>query len=104
MPKPVTLKKSARLLALLPALWLSACAARPLTIAAPPAEWAAPVEAPAVPPGEALCDGAACLSDRQIAALLDQMATALETANLRLLRLGDWIRSAAAGAPSSAGR
>ena len=60
----------------------------------PPIERTAPVADPVIPDGEALCEGAPCLSDRQTGELLADYAKALDTANARLLWLHDWIKSA----------
>ena len=50
--------------------------------------------APAVPVGEATCEGEPCLSDREIGGLLKGYAGALDEANRRLAWLRDWIVTA----------
>lgn len=63
-------------------------------ISTPPIERAEPVAFPTVPEGEAVCDGAPCLSDRETGTLIADLAKALDTANARLLWLKDWIGTA----------
>ena len=45
---------------------------------------------PSAPAGEAVCDGAPCLSDRELGALLDAAADAICEANDRLAWLSDY--------------
>lgn len=71
-------------------LLLSACAGS-VRIATPDPERAAEVAPPVVPPGEASCKGAPCLSDRETADLLADYAAALDVANGKLAWLRDWI-------------
>lgn len=58
----------------------------------PPAEWTEPVAFPVIPAGEAVCDGAPCLSDAETGSLIADLANALDQANAKLLKLGDWAR------------
>ena len=60
-------------------------------LATPDPARAEPIALPPIPEGEATCDGAPCLSDRQTAELLADYAAALDAANGRLLWLQDWI-------------
>lgn len=84
-------------LALLPALLLTACGdARPV-LQLPPIERADAVAFPAVPAGEAVCDGQPCLSDRETGELIGDLAKALDTANAKLLWLHDWFVTAEKG-------
>lgn len=92
MQPRATLKSS--LLAPCLALLLTACGtARPVLVL-PPAERAQTVPFPAVPEGEALCEGQPCLSDRETGVLLADLAAALDQANARLAWLQDWIAAA----------
>jgi hypothetical protein len=47
-----------------------------------------------VPEGEAACDGAPCLSDRETGTLIADLVRALDQANARLLKVRDWITAA----------
>ena len=89
-----TLKPQRLLLALLPVLLLTACGQERVALTLPPIERTAPVDFPAVPAGEAVCDGASCLSDRETGELIADLAAALDEANARLLWLRDWIGDA----------
>ena len=82
-----------RLLILAP-IALSACGTERPVLTLPPIERAEPVAYPAIPDGEAVCDGAPCLSDRQTAEVIGGLAGALDEANRRLLWLRDWIKAA----------
>jgi hypothetical protein len=62
------------------------------TITLPPAEKLEPVAFPTIPVGEASCEGQPCLSDREAAVLIADLSKALDTANAKLLWLGDWAR------------
>lgn len=75
-------------------LALSACGTERPVSTLPPIERAEPVAYPATPDGEATCDGAPCLSDRQTAEVIGGLAGALDEANRRLLWLRDFIKSA----------
>ena len=75
-------------------LALSACGTERPVLTLPPIERAEPVAYPAIPDGEAVCDGAPCLSDRQTAEVIGGLAGALDEANRRLLWLRDFIKSA----------
>ena len=75
-------------------LALSACTPERPALALPPVEWAEPVAYPTIPAGEAVCDGAPCLSDAQSAGVIGGLADALDKANARLSRLRDWITAA----------
>lgn len=87
----MTPKLLAPLLALSLVLPLNACGqGRPLNHL-PPVERAAPVAYPAVPAGEAVCEGQPCLSDRQLGGLISDLTDALDLANQRLIWLRDWI-------------
>lgn len=99
MPKPAILSKSARLLVLPLALLSTACGTERPRLALPPAERAAPIDYPAIPAGEATCDGKPCLSDRETGELIAGFAAALDQANAKLLWLRDWIVTAAAKTP-----
>lgn len=94
MPKHPILPKCVALSVLLLMPLLTGCGNERPRIALPPAERAAPVAYPAIPVGEAVCNGAPCLSDRENAAVLAGFADALDKANARLLWLRDWIREA----------
>lgn len=72
-------------------LLLSGCAAGNVRLANPDPARADPITLPMVPAGEAICEDAPCLSDRQTAELLADYAAALDAANGRLLWLQDWI-------------
>lgn len=63
----------------------------------PPAERLAEVAYPAIPAGEATCDSAPCLSDRETGALLTDFAKALDEANARIAWLREWAAGIAAG-------
>lgn len=80
------------LLVLLLGLLLAACTTDRPAIVLPPPERLEPVAFPVVPEGEADCDGTSCLSDRQAAGLMADLADALRRANARILWLGDWAR------------
>lgn len=99
MPKPAILPKSVRLLVLPLALLQTACGQERPRLALPPAERAEPVDYPAIPAGEATCDGKPCLSDRESGELIAGLAGALDSANAKLLWLRDWITTAAAKTP-----
>ncbi|MGD9470598.1 MAG: hypothetical protein AB7G24_00705 [Novosphingobium sp.] len=89
-----TLRAPPALLALPLALLLTACGTERPAIVLPPADRLAPVAFPAVPDGEALCDdGAPCLSDRQVAGVMADLANALDLANAKILWLADWARA-----------
>lgn len=94
MLKPLTLSKPVYPLALCLALLLTACATERPRLALPPVDKAAPVAGPVVPAGEAVCDDAPCLSDREVGGLLAGYANALDEANRRLAWLRDWIMTA----------
>ena len=81
-----------RLLILAP-IALSACGTERPVLTLPPIERADPVAYPAIPAGEAICDGAPCLSDRQTAEVIGGLAGALDDANARLLWIKDWIKA-----------
>lgn len=85
-----TRKRPARLLALLPIALLTNCADERPAIAPPPADRLEPVSYPAIPAGEAICEGKPCLSDREAAGLIADFANALDQANARILWLRDW--------------
>lgn len=97
MPNRIIPKKFAGLLGLLFVPLLTACANERPPVGTPPPEWTAPVAWPVVPAGEAQCPdqetGALepCLSDRETADLLAGLADALDAANGKLQRLGDWF-------------
>ena len=80
------------LLGPLPALLLTACGQDRPAIALPPADRLEPVAFPVVPVGEAECDGAPCLSDRETGVLIADLAKALDQANARILWLKDWAK------------
>jgi len=90
-------KTFAGLLALLSVPLLTACGDVRPQVGTPPPEWTAPVAWPVVPAGEAVCDDAEtgalmpCLSDRESADLMAGLADALDAANGKLQRLGDWF-------------
>lgn len=93
--------RCAALLALPCALLLTACAGpERVRLATPPAARAEPVAEPAIPAGEALCDGQPCLSDRETAGLLADAFRALREANGRLAWLHDWIVTASKPRPT----
>lgn len=94
MLKKNTLRKFAGRAVLPFALLLTSCGNERPRLALPPADKAAPVAPPTVPIGEAVCDGAPCLSDRETAGLLAGYASALDEANRRLAWLRDWIVTA----------
>lgn len=94
MPKNNLPLLLASLLGLLLALLLTACGTERVRLALPPADRATSIAFPAVPQGEALCDGAPCLSDRQTALLIADLAKALDLANGKLDWLHDWIVTA----------
>jgi len=94
MRSKIILPKSVLLLVLPSTLLLSSCGNERPRLALPPADKAAPVAPPTVPIGEAVCDGAPCLSDRETAGLLAGYASALDEANRRLAWLRDWIVTA----------
>lgn len=95
MPFKLTRTMRAALLALSLTPSLTGCGAPRPRLATPPAEWAEPVKAPAIPEGEAPCPGGGkCLSDAQTGTLLADFAAALDEANRRLLKLRDWITTA----------
>ena len=75
-------------------LALSACGTERPVSTLPPIERADPVAYPAIPAGEATCDGSRCLSDRQSGELIGALADKLDEANRRLLWLRDFIKSA----------
>jgi hypothetical protein len=75
---------------LLCAQLLTACGTDRPAVQLPPAEWTEPVAFPAVPEGEAVCDGKPCLSDRESANLMADLANALDQANAKLQRIADW--------------
>ena len=84
-------------LAPLAGLLLTACGdARPV-LALPPIERTEPVAFPTIPAGEAVCDGAPCLSDRETGGLIADLAKALDLANAKLLWLHDWFVTAQKG-------
>lgn len=56
----------------------------------PPAERFAEVAYPAIPAGEALCDGQPCLSDREMGGVIADLAKALDEANARIAWLREW--------------
>lgn len=93
MPKMLTPKLPALLPALSLALLLNGCGDE--VVSTPPAERFAPVATPTPPAGEAVCDGAPCLSDRQFGNLFDAVIDALERANGKLQWLGDYYRPGA---------
>lgn len=80
------------LLALCLAPLLTACETDRPAIVLPPVERLEPVAFPAVPVGEAVCDGQPCLSDRETGVLIADLAKALDQANARILWLRDWAR------------
>lgn len=86
-----TLKKQVALLGLPLVLLLTACGDKQAKLVLPPVERAEPVAFPVVPEGEA--EGGA-MSDRQNAELIDALATALDSANAKLLWFRDWISEA----------
>ena len=94
MPKRNTLSRFALLAALLSTLLLISCGDERPRLVLPPVARAVPVAPPAVPIGEATCDGSPCLSDRETAGLLAGYASALDEANRRLAWLRDWIVTA----------
>ena len=51
-----------------------------------------PVAFPSIPEGEAVCDGAPCLSDKETGVLIADLAKALDQANARILWLRDWAQ------------
>ena len=71
---------------------LTACGTDRPAVQLPPVEWTEPIAFPAVPKGEAVCDGKPCLSDRESANLMADLANALDQANAKLLKLADWVR------------
>lgn len=85
-----TLRRS--LLGLLLAPLLTACATDRPAIVLPPAERMEPIAFPTIPAGEAVCDGKPCLSDRESATLMADLAKALDQANARILWLRDWAQ------------
>lgn len=97
----ITPKMFAGLLGLLFVPLLTACAKDSLgdrpQVGTPPPEWTEPVAWPVVPDGEAQCrdeasgETVACLSDRESADLLAALGDALDAANGKLQRLGDWF-------------
>ena len=91
MPKPNTLRKSARLLALPLALCLTACGTERVRLVTPPIERTEQVAYPAIPAGEAVCDGAPCLSDREVAGVIARFDAALTKANDKLAWLHDYF-------------
>ena len=94
MPSKIILPKFARLLALPLALSLTACGPERPRLVLPPAARAEQVATPAVPVGEATCEGEPCLSDREIGGLLAALKGALDEANRKLGWLHDWIVTA----------
>jgi hypothetical protein len=70
------------------ALSCASCGAKPIRIAAPPAERFAPVPEPAFPVGD---------SDAEVAGYLIDLTSALRQANDRLLWLRDWRESSGSG-------
>ena len=79
------------LLALCLALPLGAFQCAPDDVRSTPApERFARVAMPSAPAGEAVCDGAPCLSDREVGQLLEAAADAICAANDRLAWLSDF--------------
>lgn len=70
---------------------LTACGPAKVRLALPPIERTAPVAFPAIPIGEATCGTAPCLSDREAATVMADLAKALDEANTKLLWLRDWV-------------
>ena len=71
---------------------LTACGTDRPAVQLPPIEWTEPVAFPEVPQGEAVCDCKPCLSDRESANLMADLANALDQANAKLLKVRDWVR------------
>lgn len=76
-------------------LLLAACANERVVPTPPPLARTEQVAYPAIPPGEAVCDGAPCLSDRETGELIAGLAAALDAANAKLLWLREWAKSLA---------
>jgi hypothetical protein len=95
----LTRKPLRALLALAPALWLTACAhADP---ALPDAARFAPVALPVAAAGEAECDGTPCLSERQADELFNATIDAACAANARLAWLSDYFLGGRAALPGA---
>lgn len=71
-------------------LALSACGTERPVLTLPPIERAEPVAYPAIPDGEATCDGAPCLSDWQSGVMIGGLADTLDEANRRILWAQCW--------------
>jgi len=84
-----TPKKLRLLLALSPALLLIACGANHPRLAADITRYE-PVPLPAVPEGEADCEGEPCLSDAQAGHLINALINVIEESNGKLLWLRDY--------------
>ncbi len=87
--KPVLL---AALLLMLP---LAGCGSERVVLTPPPLERTEPVAYPAVPVGEAVCDGTPCLSDRQTGQLIADLTDVVDAANAKLLWLREWAKALA---------
>ncbi len=94
-----TLKLPRALLALAPALLLTAC--ETTEPALPDAARFAPVALPVPPAGEADCDGTPCLSERQAAELFNATIDAACQANARLAWLSDYFLGGRAELPAA---
>lgn len=90
-----TLLKPALLLGLSPMLLLAACANERVVLTPPPIERTEPVAYPVVPAGEAVCDGAPCLSDRETGQLIADLTDAIDAANAKLIWLREWAKALA---------
>ena len=89
------LKKPALLLAPCLALLLIGCGSERVVLTPPPLDRTEPVAYPAVPDGEAVCDGAPCLSDRQTGQLISDLTDVVDAANAKLLWLREWAKALA---------
>lgn len=74
---------------------LAACANERVVLTPPPLERTEPVAYPVVPVGEAVCDGAPCLSDRETGQLIADLTDAIDAANAKLLWLREWAKALA---------
>lgn len=82
-------KLPALLLALSPALLLTACGGDEVKSTPDPVRFER-VPLPVAPAGEAVCDGEPCLSDRQVGELLNAVIDAACEANDRIAWLSDY--------------
>ncbi len=76
-------------------LLLIGCGQERVVLTPPPIERTEPVAYPVVPAGEAVCEGAPCLSDRETGQVIADLTDALDAANAKLLWLRTWAKSLA---------